>query len=129
MMESYPLAAARCSMSRTIDRSRHAYTWNHFGPSLTPATSSMERVESVESVYGSPWWAATRATASSPCECAMRVKPVGENTNGYCSRWPRSDAVVSIADTSRITRGLNSYRPKAALLLCSDVSSSAAPSM
>lgn len=50
MMVSYPHAFARRSMSRTIPRSRHTYTWNHLGPVVTAATSSIERVESVESV-------------------------------------------------------------------------------
>ena len=50
MMVPYPAALARRSMSRTIARSRHTYTWNHFGPCVTAATSSMERVERVESV-------------------------------------------------------------------------------
>ena len=50
-----------------MPRSRHAYTWNHSRPSLTARTSSIERVLSVDSVYGSPARAAARATASSPC--------------------------------------------------------------
>src|SRR5258707_261509 len=69
-------------MSCTRPRSRHTYTWNHFGPSLTAATSSMLRVASVDSVYGSPRAAAARATASSPCGSAMRVKPVGDRAMG-----------------------------------------------
>ena len=48
MMESYPLLAARDSMSLTSSRSFHTYTWNHFGPLLMRATSSMERVDKVE---------------------------------------------------------------------------------
>ena len=42
----------------------------------------MERVLSVDSVYGSPARAAARATASSPSGSAMRVNPVGARTSG-----------------------------------------------
>ena len=43
-----PSDSARVSMSWTNARSRHTYTWNHFGPLLTAATSSIERVERVD---------------------------------------------------------------------------------
>ena len=73
-------------MSFTSPRSRHTYTWNHFAPSLTAATSSMERVLIVDSVYGRPARAAARATASSPSGSAMRVNPVGASTSGIRER-------------------------------------------
>ena len=116
-------------MSFTRPRSRQAYTWNHVRPSLTPATSSIERVASVDSVYGSSARAAARATASSPCGSAMRVNPVGASTSGNGSGLPSSVVVVSIEATDRSTRGRNSMRAKAAELLRSVRSSSAPPSM
>ena len=63
-----PDALARSIRSLTSPRSFQVYTWNHFSPSLTAATSSIERVPMVESDHGSPAWAAARATASSPWE-------------------------------------------------------------
>ena len=56
-------------MSFTSPRSRHTYTWNHFGPALTAATSSIERVLRVESVYGSP----ARAAAARDRELTLRI--------------------------------------------------------
>ena len=59
----------------------------------------------------------------------MRVKPVGARTSGNGSGRPSSVVEVSIDDTERSTRGRNSMRPKASLLLRSVRSSSAPPSM
>ena len=109
--------------------SRHAYTWNHSRPSLTAATSSIERVDSVDSVYGSPARSAARATASSPSGSAMRVKPVGASTSGYGSGLPSNVVDGSTLPTDRSTRGRNSMRANASLLLRSERSSSAPPSM
>ena len=72
-------------------RSRHTYTWNHFGPSLTAATSSMLRVaEGGQRVRQAPRAAAARATASSPCGSAMRAKPVGDRARGAGTGRPSS---------------------------------------
>jgi hypothetical protein len=114
---------------RTRPRSRHTYTWNHFGPLLTAATSSIERVDMVDNVYGRPAAAAARATASSPCGSAMRLKPVGASSRGT-GRWRPSNVVdVSTIDTSRSTRGWNVMLPKCSTLAASARSSSAPPSM
>ena len=120
---------ARSTISFTSPRSRQAYTWNHSRPSLTARTSSMERVLSVDSVYGSPARAAARATASSPSGSAMRVKPVGASTSGYASGRPRSVDAMSTVSMPRSTRGRNVVAAKAASLAASVRSSSAAPSM
>ena len=70
-------------MSRNRPLSFQTYTWNHRRPSpLAAATSSIDRVDSVDSVYGTSARRAARATASSPCGSAMRVKPVGASTSG-----------------------------------------------
>ena len=98
-------------------------------PLLTAATSSIERVDSVESVYGRSARAAARATASSPSGSAMRVNPVGERASGNGSGRPSNVVDVSMEATDRSTRGRNSMRAKASLLLRSVRSSSAPPSM
>ena len=46
---SKPASAARRIMSLSRPLSRHTYTWNHFEPLLTAATSSTERVPIVDS--------------------------------------------------------------------------------
>ena len=62
----------------------------------------MERVLSVDSVYGSPARAAARATASSPSGSAMRVKPVGARTSGYASGCPRSvESMSTLLDAAQ----------------------------
>ena len=44
-----PAAAALATSSLTSPRSFHVYTWNHFTPSETAATSSIDRVPIVDS--------------------------------------------------------------------------------
>ena len=105
------------------------YTWNHFGPVLTAATSSIDRVLRVDSVYGMPARAAARATASSPCGSAMRVNPVGARTSGMGRARPRTVVDGSTDATSRSTRGLNVTRANAARFSARVRSSSAPPSM
>ncbi len=126
---SYPDSRERSTISLTIPRSRHAYTWNQRRPLLTAATSSIDRVDIVDSVYGSPARSAARATASSPSGSAMRVNPVGASTSGNGSGLPSSVVDGSTSPTDRSTRGRNSMRAKASLLLRSERSSSAPPSM
>ncbi len=98
-------------------------------PSLTAATSSIERVPIVESDHGTPARAAARATASSPWEWAMRVNPVGARISGIEAGRPKIVVDVSMSLTSRRTLGRNSSRAYAAELLRRDRSSSAPPSM
>ena len=59
----------------------------------------------------------------------MRVNPVGASTSGNGSGLPSRVVDVSIAATERSTRGRNSMRANASLLLRSVRSSSAPPSM
>ena len=87
---SYPASRQRSIISLTSPRSRHTYTWNQRRPLLTAATSSIDRVDIVDSVYGSPARSAARATASSPSGSAMRVNPVGASTSGNGSGLPSS---------------------------------------
>ena len=88
----------------------------------------MLRVPSVDKVYGTRWRAATRATAVSPADVAMRVNPVGENAKGNGRRDPITVTLVSICETSTNTRGVRCTRSNAAELLAIDHSVSAAPS-
>ena len=76
-----------------------------------------------------PARSAARATASSPCDWAIRVKPVGASITGIDAGAPKSVVDVSIALTSTSTLGRNSIRPNASLLRISVRSSSAPPSM
>ena len=87
---------------------------------------------------GSPSWtasteprpgAAARATASSPCDWAMRVKPVGARISGIAAGRPKIVVDVSRLLTSRRIRGWNSKRANADELRASERSSSAPPSM
>ena len=64
----------------------------------------------VDSAYGMPARAATRATAGSPSVCIIRVNPVGANTTGSADGRPRIVVAVSTAETSRRTCGWNSTR-------------------
>ena len=61
------------SSPSTSPRSRQAYTWNHSRPSLTARTSSIERVLSVDSVYGSP----ARVRGPGDGELALRDRRCG----------------------------------------------------
>jgi hypothetical protein len=99
------------------------------GPAPAAATSSIERVLSVDSVYGSPARAAARATASSPSGSAMRLKPVGARTSGSGNVRPSSVVEGSTSPTSRSTRGRNVTAANAAALAAIVRSSSAPPSM
>ena len=105
------------------------YSWNHLRPSLTAATSSIDRVPSVLRVYGRPARAAARATESSPSGSAMRVNPVGARTSGSGSGRPSSVVEGSGTPTPRRIRGWNPMRWKAAEFSASVRSSSAPPSM
>jgi len=75
-----------------------------------------------------PAAAAAAATAGSPAECIIRVKPVGDRARGIEAGLPRMVVVVSTFDTSRRTRGTNSMCPKASRERWSEISASAAPS-
>ena len=106
---SYPVAAARSIMLRTRPRSFHTYTWNQLRPPApASATSSMERVPSVDRAYGMFQRAATLATDSSPGGSTIRVKPVGARIRGNGISRPSSTEEVSILLTSRNTAGENS---------------------
>ena len=116
-------------MSFVRPRSRQTYTWNHLRPLLTAATSSMDRVPIVDSVYGSRARAAALATSSSPPGLAILVKPVGASTSGTGSDRPSRVVEVSMAPTSHSTRGRNSSRRNASAFRRMVSSSSAPPSM
>ena len=77
------------------------------------ASASSDVVPIVDSAYGMPTRAATRATAGSPSVCMSRVKPVGANANGSAARRPSTSTPVSTDDTSRSTLGRNSTRANA----------------
>ena len=83
----------------------------------------------VDSAYGIPARAATRATAGSPSVCIIRVKPVGPNTSGSAAGRPRITVAGSIADTSWSTRGWNSTDANAARDRRRLISSPAPPSV
>ena len=55
----------------------------------------MDVVPIVDSAYGIPTRAATRATAGSPSVCIIRVNPVGANTSGSAEGRPRIVVDVS----------------------------------
>ena len=55
----------------------------------------MEVVPIVDSAYGMPARAATRATAGSPSVCIIRVNPVGAKTSGSADGRPRIVVDVS----------------------------------
>ena len=69
----YPASAARSTSSFTRPRSRQVYTWNHLLPSLTAATSSIDRVPIVDSAYGTP----ARSRRPRDGEFALRVGDPG----------------------------------------------------
>ena len=75
-------AAARSIISLTRPRSRQAYTWNQRRPSLTDRTSSIERVLSVDSVYGRP----ARVGGACDGELALGVGDAGEAGRGEHQR-------------------------------------------
>jgi hypothetical protein len=89
----------------------------------------MDRVLSVDSVYGTPARAAARATASSPWGSAMRVNPVGASTSGRVTGRPSTAESMRTSLRPRSTRGRNSVAANAAVLAAKVRSSSAPPSM
>ena len=89
----------------------------------------MEVVPIVDSAYGMPTRAATRATAGSPSVCIIRVKPVGAKTRGSADGRPRIVVDGSTLETSRSTRGWNSTRANASRERRRPSSSPAAPSV
>ena len=62
----------------------------------------------VDSVYGSDARAAARGDGELAWGSAMRLNPVGDSTTGIGVSRPSTVVVVSMADTSRSTRGRNS---------------------
>ena len=55
---------------------------------MLSATSSIEQIDIVDRVKGTPALAAARAARISPSACCMPVSPVGESATGIATGWP-----------------------------------------
>jgi len=82
----------------------------------------------VDSVYGRPRAAATRATPISPSGCIILVYPVGASASGRPADRPKIEVPVQTLETSLSRQGLNRRRRSAAWLAAREISASAAPS-
>ena len=90
------------------------YSWNQLRPcGFAARTSSIDVVPIVDSENGMPYRPATRAPATSPSVCIIRVNPVGAIPNGSATGPPRTSRSVVTSATSRSTFGWNSMSSNA----------------
>jgi hypothetical protein len=85
-------------------RSRITYSWNQNGLSTAPATSSIEQIDMVESVKGTPKRCAARAARISPSAQLRPVSPTGASATGIATSSPSIVARVLRLSTSMPTR-------------------------
>ena len=108
IIKAAQFAARARSTNRLIkSRSRITYSWNQNGASLLAATSSIEQIDMVDRVNGTPKSAAALAARISPSACCMPVKPVGASATGIVTVSPSISIAVSRWLTSIATRWRN----------------------
>jgi hypothetical protein len=99
-----PTSLARASISRMKPRSRITYSWNQIGNGQALATSSMEQIDTVDSVNGMPALQAASAACDSPRREHMPEMPTGPSAIGMVILRPNSVVLRSTCETSRNTR-------------------------
>jgi hypothetical protein len=121
----------RASRARPISaavkpRSRIRYSWNQNVPSTAARTSSMEQIDIVLNVNGTPAARAARAPWISPSRWKRPVRPVGAMPTGIVHGSPSTVVATDSLDTSTITRCRSCTCSRSAALR-RNVSSSYAP--
>ena len=74
----------------------------------------MEQMLIVESVNGTPAFAAARAARISPSACCMPARPVGASATGMDTGWPTMVEASERSDMSTATRCLSLMAAKSA---------------
>jgi hypothetical protein len=97
-------ARARSMSEAAKPRSRMTYSWNQKGFATSAATSSIEQIDMVESVNGTPKRSAARAARISPSAQFKPVRPVGASATGMRASSPTMVMLVERRSTSMPTR-------------------------
>ena len=85
---------ARAISLRIKSLSRITYNWNQNGFDVLDATSSIEHIDIVESVKGTPNSSAAFAANISPSARCIPVRPVGARATGIGRSWPSISILV-----------------------------------
>ena len=83
---------------------------------VAAATSSIEQIDIVDSVNGTPKASAACAARISPSACCMPQSPVGASATGIATFWPIIVLSSERSDMSTSTRWRNLIAAKSASL-------------
>ena len=101
-------------MRRLKSSSFSVYIWNQKGLVTCSATSSIEQIDMVESVKGTPNFSAARAALISPSALCMPVSPTGASATGIATSCPIIDERVPRPVMSTAMRWRNRICAKSA---------------
>ena len=87
-----------------MPRSRMRYSWNQKLPFTAARTSSIEQIDIVLRVNGTPAACAARAASISPSRWKNPVSPVGASPTGIFQGSPSTVVATESCDTSTMTR-------------------------